>query len=201
MVTSIAFALSHMPFVTTKDFLTQISDALDMYTLNYRTGTWWTCLVLHAILEIFYFLWFVVGIVVSFWIEIPVDYFGRLVYTAVRLATSLSCTLFYIVLIGTTALIVLRRTSFFTSVQQRIIGALYLLCVYTLADYSSNLYYIGYRPESQFNSKMYIVQMNIGKAIAGFCLSIILNILAIILLSPDEESEIGAIYLLENCEE
>ena len=41
--------------------------------------TWWTCLILHDILAIFYFVWFVVGVTVALWVEILPNHFGRIV--------------------------------------------------------------------------------------------------------------------------
>jgi len=160
-----------------------------------RTGTWWTCLILHAILVIFYLVWFVVGVTVALWVEIPVNSFGRFVQLVFGPVAVLGSMFFYVVLVGTVSLILFRRPSFFTSVRGKIIGALYLSCAYALREYSSNLFYFGYRPESEFNPEMYIVQMNMWPAGVGFPLSVILGTLAIELLFQNEDEKVGAIQL------
>jgi hypothetical protein len=45
-------------------------------------GVWWTCLLLHAILVTFYFVWFLVGVTVALWVEIPTGSFGSIVQYA-----------------------------------------------------------------------------------------------------------------------
>jgi hypothetical protein len=45
-------------------------------------GVWWTCLLLHAILITFYFVWFLVGVTVALWVEIPAGSFGSIVQYA-----------------------------------------------------------------------------------------------------------------------
>jgi len=49
---------------------------------KHRTGVWWTCLLLHAILVTFYFVWFLVGVTVALWVEIPAGSFGSIVQYA-----------------------------------------------------------------------------------------------------------------------
>jgi len=183
-----------MPFTLKDNIVTRTFSRVLDATKN-RTGTWWTCIILHDILAIFYFVWFVVGVTVALWVEIPPSRFGQIVEYAFGPVTLLGGMFFYIVLVGSMSLIVLRRPSFFTSTREKIIGALYLLCIYALGVYASNMFYISYRPESRFEPSMYIVQMNVKSAVLGFPISIILGILAVILMSQNPDDGIGGIQL------
>jgi hypothetical protein len=58
-------------------------------------GTWWTCLSLHVFLLVFYFVWFVVGVTVALWVEIPVGRFGRVVNYTLYPLSLLVGTVFY----------------------------------------------------------------------------------------------------------
>jgi len=98
-------------------------------------------------------------------------------------------------LVYTMSLIVLRRPSFFASISEIIAGAMYLLCVYALGVYASNMFYIVYVPANEFRGWVYILQMNVISAIWGFPLSILLNVLAVIFLVENTDDHAGAIQL------
>jgi len=183
-----------MPFTVKDNIVTRTFSKVHNAT-KYRTGTWWTCLILHDILAIFYFVWFVVGVTVALWVEIPPNRFGRIVEYTFGPVTLLGGMFFYIALVGSMSLVLLRRPSFFTSTREKIVGALYLLCIYALGVYASNMFYISYRPETRYEPSMYIVQMNVMSAVLGFPISVILSIFAVILLFQKADDEVGVIQL------
>jgi len=161
---------------------------------THRTGVWWTFVTLHAMLVVFYFVWFVVGVTVALWVEILPGCFGRFVELALGPVTLLGGMLFYLTLICTTSLIALRRSPF-ESVRKMVLGALYLSCIFALGIYASNMFYVVHRPESKFEPERYIVQMNVYTAVYGFPLSVILSVLAVLLFSQTADDKAGAIQL------